>query len=706
MKKGLKKALIIIPVVLFSLVIIGYIVYDYVLMVPSITIAYEKNIGQQKLDTEFKVQVEIESLSVLEREYIVNLELKSGTEVKASLQPQIFRLKPRTKQNVEFVCMLSEPVIPGLYTANVFVTAKKSIFSSSLEMINENGQEFAIAEKIVNGIINFIDIKGAKKVGEILNVNAVAKNTGEVGKPFSVDGSIINPKGESAQLPTKDFSLKIEESKIFSYDYNIPFEAPAGKYKIILNLFAGESKDNSKKKLAEQEQEVEVSARVIKASVEAVKVRGKLKSGEAVGFDIDLKNTGDIEKLFSIEASLTDASGKVVSLPGKELQIKVDETKKAAYEYLIPMKDSDGKYKINIIVYAGSANDLTKMKMAESQQEFTVAERITKASIVKVSVSSKNKIKVGETITITADLKNTGETDHTFPVAVVAVNAGKATVKLNAKIIPLKVGEAGQLTFDYAIPLESTAGNYEVKVSTYNNMDNLGNLIEMYEEKVSVFAVAGANISGSASLVGTLGKFGFGDSVSIKTKFSNSGELRHSYFIKLEVIDPAKKVSTIFNEKIELDKLGVSEKKGEFKVDPSVLDGKYTAVVSIWDRLGDDGNPTGKYGEDTQTFEVVDTEPVITNVIGVAPVIGKATTIVATVKDDKEVKTVMLVYQGPGMSEVGKEIMIRTSGNKKEGSYNTQTRRFNYAGSLNYYIEATDSKGQKSKSPESKTQIK
>ncbi|MFH1074152.1 MAG: hypothetical protein V1752_03595 [Candidatus Firestonebacteria bacterium] len=705
MKKGLKKALIIIPIILFALAVIGYIVYDYILMAPNITIAYEKNIGQQKLDTEFKVQVEIESLSILTREYLVNLELKSGNEVKSSLQPQIFKLKPRTKQNVEFVCMLSEPVTPGIYTANVFVTAKKSIFLSSLEVINENSQEFAIAEKIVNGIVNFIDVKGGKKVGEVMNINAVAKNTGEVEKSFSVDGAIINPKGESARLPVKDFSLKVEESKIFSYDYNIPLEAPAGKYKVILNLFAGESKDNSKKKLAEQELELKVLERVLKASIEAVRVRGKLKSGEAVGFDIDLKNTGDIEKLFSLDASLTDASGKLINLPGKELQIRVDETKKSAYEYLIPVKDSHGKYKINIIVYAGAANDLAKKKVAESQQEFTVAERITKASIVKISVASKNKIKVGETISITADLKNTGEVDHTFPVAA-AVNDGKAAVKLNAKTISLKAGEAGQLTFEYTIPLENTAGNYEAKASVYNNMDTLGNLIEMYEEKLSVFPVAGANITGSASLVGTLGKFNFGESISIKTKFTNTGELKHSYFVKLEVLDPAKKVSTIFNEKVELNKSGVVEKFGEFKVDPSVLDGKYTVVASIWDRLGDDGNPAGKYGEDTQTFEVVDTEPVISNVIGVAPIIGKATTIAGTVKDDKEVKTVVLVYQGPGMSEVAKEIMIRASGNKKEGSYSTQTRRFNYAGSLNYYIEATDSKGQKSKSPESKTQIK
>ena len=705
MKKGLKKALIIIPIVLFALAIVGYIVYDYVLMAPNITIAYDKNIGQQKLDTEFKVQVEIESLSILTREYITNLEIKSGAEVKSSLQPQIFKLPPRTKQNVEFVCMLSEPATPGVYTANVFVTAKKSIFSSALSMINENSQEFTIAEKIVNAIVNFIDIKGGKKVGEVMNINAVVKNTGEVEKPFSVSGAIINPKGESAQLPTKDFTLKIEESKIFSYDYNIPLEAPAGKYKIVLNLFAGESSDNSKKKLADQEQAVDVSERVLKASIEAVKVRGKLKSGEAVGFDLDLKNTGDIEKLFSLEASLVDASGKTIALPAKELQIKVDETKKAAYEYLIPMKDSHGKYKININAYAGAANDLAKKKVAESQQEFTVAERITKASIVKITVASKNKIKVGEAITITADLKNTGETDHTFPVAM-SVNIGKTSVKLPAKTLALKVAEVGQLTFDYAIPLENAAGNYEAKGSVYNNMDTVGNLVEMYEEKAAIFAVAGANITGSASLVTPLGKFGFGDLISIKTKFSNTGELKHSFFIKLEVIGPAKKVSTIFNEKVDLDKLGVSEKTGEFKVDPSVQDGKYTVIASIWDKLGDDGNPSGKYGEDTQTFEVVDTEPVISNVIGVAPVIGKATTIAATVKDDKEVKSVVLVYQGPGMSEVGKEIMIRTSGSKKEGSYSTQTRRFNFAGSLNYYIEATDSKGQKSKSPESKTQIK
>ena len=707
MKKGLKKALIIIPVVLVLLAIIGYVIYDFVLMAPNISLAYQGNIGQQKLDTEFKVIVELESMAILPREYMVNLDILSGSEIKTALPAQVKKLEPRKKETVEFTCMLSEPMIPGTYSAVVYITAKKSIFSGAYSRIIELPQEFLIAEKIVSGIVNFIDIKGGKKVGEVMTINAVAKNTGEVAKAFSVDGEIANPKGEVAQLPAMDFNLKIEESKKLSYDYSVPLEAPGGKYKIKLRFFSGESSDKSKKMMSDQEQEQNISERVIKAAVDAIKVRGKLKSGETVSFDVDLKNTGDIAKLFSIEASLTDPSGKLIALPAKELQIGVDEIKKYAYEYAIPQKESHGQYKINIAAYAGASNDLAKKKMTESQQEFTVAERVTKAGIVKISVASasKSKIKVGESVNVTVDVKNTGEVEHSFPVALV-INGGKNPAKINAKMLSLGIGEVKQAVFDYLIPLEGSGGNYDAKAGVYNNMDTLGNNIELYEEKSVAFSVGGPNITGSASLIGTLGKFGYGDSVNIKAKFSNTGEVKHAFFVKIEVLDPVKKISTIINEKVDLEKGGVAEKSGEYKIDPSMSDGKYTVLTSIWDRLGDDGNPVGKLGEDSQSFNVADTEPVITNIIGVAPVVGRNTTIVTTVKDDKEIKTVMLVYMGPGMSEVAKEIMTRTSGNKKDGSYSAQTRRFIFAGSLTYYIEATDSKGQKSKSPESNTQIK
>ncbi|MEI6846074.1 MAG: hypothetical protein WCK36_03395 [Candidatus Firestonebacteria bacterium] len=561
MSNGLKKGVLVGLLVLFSLAVLGIIVFDFVLMAPAVTITYGKNIGQQKLDAEFKVLAEIESRSVLTREYFVNLDLKSGQEVKASLPPQVFRLKPRKKQTVEFVCMLSEPVTAGVYAASVIITAKKSIFSSAPSFIAEKDQEFTIAEKIINGIVNFIDIKGGRKVGEVLKINAVAKNTGEAEKPFSVDGEITNPRGESARLPVKEFNIKIEETKTFSYDYNIPLEAPAGKYAVVLYLSTGDAKDNSIKKLAEQQQLIEVAPRVLKVSL-SVKVRGKLKSGETIGFDLDVKNSGDLEKLFSLETALVDASGKVIGLPDRELQLKVGETKKTDYDYSIPLKDSHGKYRLNIVAYAGSANDPVRKKITEVQQEFTVAERITKGSVVKLTASAQNRLKAGETIIFTADLKNTGEIDHVFPVALL-VNNGKTAVKLNTKTLTLKTSESGQLTFEHPLPFEAPAGNYEVKASIYNTLDGSGNPLELYEEKTTVFAVGGATISGSAILTGTLGKFNYGDSLTLKAKFTNTGELRHTYFVKLEVFDPAKKLSTIFNDKVELEKGAFAEKTGQ-----------------------------------------------------------------------------------------------------------------------------------------------
>ncbi|GEM_PF-1770131 len=702
----MKKSLLVTALVVVFLILAGYVIYELILMGPKITLAYPGKIGQQKLDTEFKVAVELENLAVLSREYMINLDIFSGTQIKMSLPAQVKKLEPRKKQTVEFTCILSEPLLPGPYSSVIYVTTKRSMFSSAYSRIAESSQEFLLAEKIISGIVNFIDIKGGRKVGEVMTVNAVAKNTGEAAKVFSLDCEIINPKGEAVRFPAKDFSLNMEESRKISYEHNVPLKAPGGKYKIKLSLYAGAGADKAKKLMAEQELEKNILERTVKASVEAVKLSGKLKSGETVNFEINVKNTGDIEKLFSLEVSLLDPSGKLITLPSKELQTAAGEIKKYSSAYPIPRKDSHGLYKISIIVFAGSSHEPARKKLTEAHQEFSVAERVTKAAVTKVVIAaSKTKIKVGEPVTITVGLMNTGETEHAFPVTIV-INGGNNRAKLDAKLLSLGVGEEKQIVFEYLIPLAGTGGSYGAKAGVYNSIDAAGNIIELFEEKSSAFTVGGPNILGTAELAVISGKIRYGDTVNLKAKFLNTGEVRHVYFVKIEVLDPLKKISTIINEKVDLDRAGQVEKTGEFKIDPALAEGKYTVLASLWERLGEDGNPAGKLGEDSHAFEVLDTAPVITNIIGVAPVIGRNTTIVATVKDDKEIKAVMLVYIGPGMSETAKDIMTRTSGNKKDGSYSAQTRRFNYAGSLKYYVEATDSKGQKSRSPESNTQIK
>ena len=171
MEKTLKKTALVISVVLALLLVIAYVVYDYLLLAPNISLAYQGSIGQQKLDAEFKVIVELESLAYLSREYMVNLEIVSGTEIKTTLPAQIKILESRKKQTAEFTCMLSEPVIPGSYSAVVYITAKKSIFSGTYSRIVELRQDFIIAEKIISGVINFIDIKGGKKLGEVMGIN-------------------------------------------------------------------------------------------------------------------------------------------------------------------------------------------------------------------------------------------------------------------------------------------------------------------------------------------------------------------------------------------------------------------------------------------------------------------------------------------------------------------------------------------------------
>jgi hypothetical protein len=387
----MKKILIgIIVIVLIAAA--AFFVYDRIILAPSITISFKENPGQQKMDAAFKVKIELTSLSYLKRKYYITLDLTSEDSKNIPLPTQDLELEPGKKTVIEFNCIISEPFVPGNYSATAAVSAQKSLLSASLSKVAEEKAVFLVSEKIINGIVNIIKITPVTKVGETIKISVVVKNTGELEKPFHVKTFITDTKAEKTELPVEDISLRIEESKKITQEHNIPLSSTAGKFMVFVELWAGESNDTGKKKVSEVSQEISVQNRIVKLAIESVKSRGKFKSGESIGFDAEFKNTGDIAKIFSIDANLISPSGKAINMPQKEFTLDVNASKKVQYEYNIPVENSDGKYKISITAYVGSINDISRNKKAEYQQDFTVAERITKASISDIKISGKTKV--------------------------------------------------------------------------------------------------------------------------------------------------------------------------------------------------------------------------------------------------------------------------------------------------------------------------
>ncbi len=380
-------------------------------------------------------------------------------------------------------------------------------------------------------------------------------------------------------------------------------------------------------------------------------------------------------------------------------------------------------------------------RFAELRKDFVVIPKKIDGTLNLNAPAENVTVKPGSKLVFSGTVSNTGETEQLISVDCIITPPEGIEINLGVQAKTLGVLEGEEFSFAFEAPA-SPAGKYKARVSLFSGNPNLpsGQKLKQVDRDFTVSKIAskassgkpkpkgssgaeaavkpkadraGAGLAGenlsapAAAEVTKTADQSFGGISEISAKFTNTGGFDREFFAVIEAVDPSGKTYPLLGEKIRLKKGESNSFTKEFTADASMPDGKYKATASIWDRQGEDGKPVTKFSGQSAQFNVLDNPPSLSSFVYVAPELGKPGIITIKARDDKGIKDVRLVYKGPGMTEYAKESMIKTGGKDNlSGDYSVQTRVFTFNGSFMFYVEVIDSKGQKAKSTEEKTEIK
>jgi hypothetical protein len=425
------------------------------------------------------------------------------------------------------------------------------------------------------------------------------------------------------------------------------------------------------------------------------------KKGSRFKTTLVLKNTGMTAKEIDLAFQMLDQKDVAIDSQAKTITADPKQVVETDFEFTVPDDAKTGSFSV-LATAKAKLSLLSKEKetVQTLKREFSVVDRIRRASVLSVKASGGG-LKVGNTIKINVTLKNTGEADHEFVVSVSVKKPGGAADELAPKSVKLGVGDTGNAVFDYAIPREGEAGKYTVSAVAGTQLNDSGSVGGLKNENTGEFEIAGLSIEGKAVPKAEPSTLNYSEKTKISAEFNNTGETDHEFNCRLKLAAPDGSETVLFEGKIQLAAGGKEAKESEFKPEAAMQDGEYKVTAAM------ERNNGTQCDEEKASFTLTDKAPSVVTYVGVpATKTGEAGRITVAVRDDRQLKGVTLSYQGPGMTEMKTVDMKKIDGDDRQATYQAVTDPFDKPGTLKYYVEVTDSKGQISRSTESSNEIK
>ena len=510
---GSKIAIVGLFLVIFA--VIGFIVYDLVFYYPRAVISFTNDFSRVKTDIPFKLNANIMSLNYIAKDCTAGLELVAPDGRSMQIAEQAVSLTPGSTVPLVFSTVVSNNNITGTYTAVLYLSGRRSIFSGRAGRFAEIRKDLAVVQKVIDGTLELKTPAAgeALKPGQKLVFSGTAANTGETEQYLSVDCIITPPQGEEINLGVTAMTLAIQAKQDFSFTFEVP-PSPSGKYAARVSLFAGNPNLPSGQKLKQLDREFTAAKLSEKAAFGKIKTRGRFKAGEKAGFDLSLANTGGAAKIFSVEGVLVDPAGKELKLPSKELQLGVKASKKLSYDIVIPQGGPSGKYTASFTAYAGKAGDEGRVKVDQAGTEFTV-ESLVSAGAAEISKPSDIRSE-GKT-EITAKFTNSGENDREFFAVIEATDPSGKTYPLLGEKVALKKGESRTFMKEFTVDASMPDGKYKAAASLWDKAGEDGKPVNKFAGQSAEFSVldSAPSFSNFVYVAPVLGKPGI---ITIKAK--------------------------------------------------------------------------------------------------------------------------------------------------------------------------------------------
>ena len=366
--------------------------------------------------------------------------------------------------------------------------------------------------------------------GESVTVEATVENTGDRGGTFTAglreDGTVID---------TRDVAVAAgsTETVTFTDTYNT-----AGSYDLAVN-------DTAAGTLTVEEATAEFT--VSNAGL----ADSTILAGETAELTATVENTGDAEGTYTAEFradGTTRTSTDVTLAAGESTTVSLTAAFDTAGSYNVALSNTD-------------AGTLT-------------VEQPATFGITATSLSSST-ITEGESVTVSADVENTGDRDGTFTAELQEDGTTVATTD-----VTVAAGSTETVTFTRTY---DAAGSYDLAVSA----TTAGTLT--VEEATAAFTVSGASLSDSTILEG--------DTAEVTATVENTGDASGEFTAEFQLTDSDGQTTTRDTTTVTL---GAGESTTVTLADTVGTTGTYDAGVS--------GDPAGTLTvEQPATFEITST---------------------------------------------------------------------------------------------------
>ena len=250
----------------------------------------------------------------------------------------------------------------------------------------------------------------------------------------------------------------------------------------------------------------------------------------------------------------------------------------------------------------------------------------------------------------------------------------------------VKDNETKQIDFEYDLPASLIDGGKciaRVDAGKYSSAQ--------IPFEILPFEVKGEILFKSADL----GKVKLKEQVIAGVEVKNTGEIKKIFSLSAEIKGPWDYTYKFSMQKTDLAVNEAKQVELTRDIEDTCREGIYNIQLALYaDVMG----VSKKTDEKQFKYEVMDTSPEIKFLnFDLSAQAGEKVYLKIKVSDDREIKDVRITYINPEGRENKTVKMVNVQGTKLEGIYSYESAKFGKSGKFSFYIEATDSKPQTTK---------
>ena len=464
---------------------------------------------------------------------------------------------------------------------------------------------FEVEGEEVNGRINWISPdSGTYSEDDSVWTNANVENTGNVRHTFFIGYSIHGPDGgtyDNDDETGQTVTLDPQESETVDLEWVVESDVPDGSYDVQVALWEESDRNDLHTRLNE---EWEYSAFEIEAEKEINgqvnwidPSSGKYSEDESVWTTVDVENTGDESHSFFVGYTVHGPDGEEYDNDGETGQavtLDPNESDTVDLEWDVESDVPDGEYDVQVALWEESDRDDLHTRLDEEWDYSAFEIEVEKEFNGQVNWidPSSGTYSEDESVWTSANVENTGNTDHTFFVGY-TVHGPDGSEYDNGdgtgQTVTLEPDESATVDLEWIVESDVPDGEYDVQVAVWEESDRDDLQTRLDEEwEYSAFEIeAEKEINGQVNSISPEnGTYNQGEVINTSADVENTGYVDHSFFVEYTVHSPDGEEYNNGGEtgqEVSIPSGESTTVELEWTVESDAPDGEYDVQVTLWE---------------------------------------------------------------------------------------------------------------------------